>query len=243
MQTDLAALQVQLSSAKSMVDRLTSSLEDVQADLAEKEELNNGLQQEQAALKAQVGKRKLLDEKGGAEVEELHKQCAILETQVKHLESRVTEEQNKASTHEKALQKERKNTEKLQLALEEQSVRTPRIGICFLMLSFTQDKSAQADEESTLLEQQSQHYKDELEKALRQIKQLKAGKQTVWLIPWLNTFDSNSICRMTGHLAHQCMLLVDQTRSRPSTPPRARQLSQVAHFLYKPDRSLSYLQV
>ena len=183
MQTDLAALQVQLSSSKSMVDRLTSSLEDVQADLAEKEQLNNGLQQEQAALKAQVGKRKLLDEKGGAEVEELHKQCAILESQVKHLESRVTEEQNKASTHEKALQKERKNTEKLQLALEEQSVRTPRIRICFLVLSFTQEKSAQADEESTLLEQQSQHYKDELEKALRQIKQLKMGKQTVWLIP------------------------------------------------------------
>jgi chromosome segregation ATPase len=182
MQTELAALQVQLSSANSNVDRLTSSLEDVQADLAEKEQLNNGLQQEKATLKAQVGKRKLLDERGGAEMEELHKQYAILESQVKQLESRVTEEQNKASTHEKALQKERKNTEKMRLALEEQSVRT-RIRICFLMLSFTQDKSAQADEESTLLEQQSQHYKDELEKALRQIKQLKAGKQTVWLIP------------------------------------------------------------
>ena len=47
------------------------------------------------------------------------------------------------------------------------------------MLSFTQDKSAQAEEETTLLEQQSQHYKDELEKALRQIKQLKASRQFV----------------------------------------------------------------
>ena len=124
MQDELAALQVQLSSANTNVDSLTSRLEDVQTDLAEKERLNNELQQEKAALKVQVGKRKLPDEKGGAEVEQLQKQHATLENQIKQLESRVTEEQNKASTHEKALQKERKNTEKLQLALEEQSVRT-----------------------------------------------------------------------------------------------------------------------
>ena len=106
------------------MDSLTSRLEDVQTDLAEKERLNNELQQEKAALKVQVGKRKLLEEKGGAGVEELQKQCSTLESQIKHLETRVTEEQSKASTNEKALQKERKITEKLQLALEEQSVRT-----------------------------------------------------------------------------------------------------------------------
>ena len=124
MQAELAALQDQLSSANTNVDKLTSRLEDAQTDLAEKEQLNNELQQENAALKVQVGKRKLLEEKGGAEVEELQKQCSTLESRIKHLETRVTEEQSKASNNEKALQKERKNTEKLQLALEEQSVRT-----------------------------------------------------------------------------------------------------------------------
>jgi chromosome segregation ATPase len=123
-QAELAALQVQLSSANTNVDGLTSRLEDVQTDLSEKEQLNNELLQEKAALKAQVGKRKLLDEKGGAEAEQLQKQCATLESQIRQIESGVTEEQNKASAHEKALQKERKNTEKLQFALEEQSVRT-----------------------------------------------------------------------------------------------------------------------
>ena len=133
MQDELAALQVQLSSANTNVDSLTSRLEDVQTDLAEKERLNNELQQEKAALKVQVGKCKLPDEKGGAEVEQLQKQCATLESQIKQLESRVTEEQNKASTNEKALQKERKNTEKLQLALDEQSVRT-RIMIEYILM-------------------------------------------------------------------------------------------------------------
>ena len=183
MQDELAALQVQLSSANTNVDSLTSCLEDVQRDLAEKERLNNELQQEKAALKVQVGKRKLPDEKGGAEVEQLQKQHTTLENRIKQLESRVTEEQNKASTHEKALQKERKNTEKLQLALEEQSVRTHIMIEYSLMLNCTQEKSAQVEEESNLLEQQSRHYKDELEKALRQIKQLKAGTQPVWHIP------------------------------------------------------------
>ena len=133
MQDELAALQVQLFSANTNVDSLTSRLEDVQTDLAEKERLNNELQQEKAALKVQVGKRKLPDEKGGAEVEQLQKQCATLESHIKQLESRVTEEQNKASTNEKALQKERKNTEKLQLALDEQSVRT-RIMIEYILM-------------------------------------------------------------------------------------------------------------
>ena len=51
------------------------------------------------------------------------------------------------------------------------------------MHNLTQDKSAKAEEEASLLEQQSQHYKDELDKALRQIKQLKADVQPVWRIP------------------------------------------------------------
>ncbi|KAH8994954.1 hypothetical protein EDB92DRAFT_1848437 [Lactarius akahatsu] len=153
-QAELSALQAQLSSANTHVDRLTLRLEDAQTALAEKERLNNEIQQEKAALKAQVGQRKSPDERGEAE------QCATLEGQIKHLESRVTEEQNKASTHEKALQKERKNTEKLQLALDEQI-----------------EKATNAEEEASLLEQQSREYKDELEKALWQVKQLKADTQ------------------------------------------------------------------
>ncbi len=51
------------------------------------------------------------------------------------------------------------------------------------MLSFTQDDAVKAEEEAGLLEQQSRQYKDELEKALWQIKQLKAGTQPVWRIP------------------------------------------------------------
>ncbi|KAH9039693.1 hypothetical protein EDB84DRAFT_1477580 [Lactarius hengduanensis] len=159
-QAELSSLQAQLSSADTNVDRLTSRLEDAQTALAEKERLNNEIQQEKAALKAQVGRQKSPDERGGAEVEELRKQCATLEGQIKHLESRVTEEQNKASTHEKALQKERKNTEKLQLALDEQL-----------------EKATNAEEEASLLEQQSREYKDELEKALWQVKQLKTDTQ------------------------------------------------------------------
>jgi chromosome segregation ATPase len=99
-------------------------LEDAQTALAEKERLNNELQQEKATLRVQVGKWKSLDDRGGAEVEELRKQRTALETQIKHLQSRVTEEQNKALAHEKAFQKEHKKTEKLQQALEEQTVRT-----------------------------------------------------------------------------------------------------------------------
>ncbi|KAH9068415.1 hypothetical protein EDB83DRAFT_2376399, partial [Lactarius deliciosus] len=152
-QADLSALQAQLSSANTNVDRLTSRLEDAQTALAEKEQLNNEIQQEKAALKAQVGRRQSPDERGAAEVEELRKQCVTLESQIKDLESR------------KALQKERKNTEKLQLALDEQIVPLHR------------RRLTNAEEEASLLEQQSREYKDELEKALWQVKQLKADTQ------------------------------------------------------------------
>ena len=120
-----ATLQAQLSSARTNVDRLTLRLEDAQTALAEKERLYGDLQQEKAALKVQLGKWKSLDDRGGAEVEELYKQRVALEDQVKRLESQLAEEQSKASAHENASQKEHKKVVKLQQALEEQAVRTP----------------------------------------------------------------------------------------------------------------------
>ena len=127
MRNEHATLQAQLSSARTNVDRLTLRLEDAQTALAEKERLHNDLQQEKAALKVQVGKWKSLDDRGGAEVEELYKQRVALEDQLKRLESRLAEEQSKASLHENASQKEHKKIVKLQQALEEQAVRT-RVG-------------------------------------------------------------------------------------------------------------------
>jgi chromosome segregation ATPase len=121
--TEHAALQIQLSTAHTNVERLTLRLEDAQTSLVEKERLYNELQQEKTTLKAQVGKWKSLDDRGGAEVEELHKQRVALESHIKYLESRVTEEETKALTHEKVVQKEHKKVEKLQQALEEQAVR------------------------------------------------------------------------------------------------------------------------
>ncbi|SRR6266478_4440635 len=124
MRTEHATVQAQLSSARTNVERVTLRLEDAQTALTEKERLNGDLQQEKAALKLQVGKWKSLDDRGGAEVEELHKQRAALEDQIKGLESRLAEEQNRASAHENATQKEHKKIVKLQQALEEQAVRT-----------------------------------------------------------------------------------------------------------------------
>lgn len=46
-------------------------------------------------------------------------------------------------------------------------------------LNLTQEKAANAEEEVALLEEQSQHYKDELDKALRQIEKLNANSQFV----------------------------------------------------------------
>jgi chromosome segregation ATPase len=138
MRNEHATLQAQLSSARTNVDRLTLRLEDAQTALAEKERLHNDLQQEKAALKVQVGKWKTLDDRGGAEVEELHKQRVALEDQIKRLESQLAEEQSKASVHENASQKEHKKIVKLQQALEEQAVRT-RVGFSgsrFLSLSY-----------------------------------------------------------------------------------------------------------
>lgn len=127
MRNEHATLQAQLSSARTNVDRLTLRFEDAQTALAEKDRVNNDIQQEKAALKVQLEKWKSLDDRGGAEVEELHKQRVALEDQIKRLESRLAEEQSKASVHENASQKEHKKVVKLQQALEEQVVRT-RVG-------------------------------------------------------------------------------------------------------------------
>jgi chromosome segregation ATPase len=138
MRNEHATLQAQLSSARTNAERLTLRLEDAQTALAEKERLNSDIQQEKAALKVQLGKWKSLDDRGGAEVEELHKQRVALEEQIKRLESRLVEEQSKASVHENASQKEHKKIVKLQQALEEQVVRT-RVGLSgsrFLILSY-----------------------------------------------------------------------------------------------------------
>ena len=138
MRNEHATLQAQLSSARTNAERLTLRLEDAQTALAEKERLNSDIQQEKAALKVQLAKWKSLDDRGGAEVEELHKQRVALEDQIKRLESRLAEEQSKASVHENASQKEHKKIVKLQQALEEQVVRT-RVGLSgsrFLILSY-----------------------------------------------------------------------------------------------------------
>lgn len=138
MRNEHATLQAQLSSARTNAERLTLRLEDAQTALAEKERLNSDIQQEKAALKVQLAKWKSLDDRGGAEVEELHKQRVALEDQIKRLESRLAEEQSKASVYENASQKEHKKIVKLQQALEEQVVRT-RVGLSgsrFLMLSY-----------------------------------------------------------------------------------------------------------
>ena len=69
-------------------------------------------------------------------------------------------------------------------ALEEQAV-CPLLNemrLCYPTLNFTQDKTAKAEEEVSLLEEQSQHYKDQLDKALRQIEKLNANSQPVWSI-------------------------------------------------------------
>ena len=50
---------------------------------------------------------------------------------------------------------------------------------CCPSLNITQEKAAKAEEEVDLLEEQSQHYKDELDKALRQIENLNANSQSV----------------------------------------------------------------
>lgn len=54
--------------------------------------------------------------------------------------------------------------------------------LCCPALNLTQDKAAKAEEEVSLLEEQSQHYKEQLDKALRQIEKLNANSQPVGYI-------------------------------------------------------------
>ncbi|KAI0264414.1 hypothetical protein BC834DRAFT_844065 [Gloeopeniophorella convolvens] len=193
-----SAIESQLASARTNVDRLTLHLEDAQRNLAEKERVNSELQQEKAALKVQVEKWKSLDNRGGAEVEELRKQCATLESHIKKLESNINEEQEKAAAQEKALAKERKKVEKLQTALEEQAriaeeskssqdsgpedskanKKLEKLSAALEEQAPVQEKTAKAEEEASLLEEQAQHYKSELDKALKQIERLKANSQS-----------------------------------------------------------------
>lgn len=51
--------------------------------------------------------------------------------------------------------------------------------LCCPALNLAQDKAAKAEEEVSLLEEQSQHYKEQLDKALRQIEKLNANSQAV----------------------------------------------------------------
>jgi uncharacterized coiled-coil DUF342 family protein len=51
--------------------------------------------------------------------------------------------------------------------------------LCCLALIFVQEKTAKVEEEVALLEEQSQDYKDQLDKALRQIEKLRADTQSV----------------------------------------------------------------
>jgi uncharacterized protein (DUF3084 family) len=60
--------------------------------------------------------------------------------------------------------------------------------LCCPALNLTQERTTKAEEEVALLEEQSQHYKDELDKALRQIEKLNANPQSVGHIPSNNVF-------------------------------------------------------
>ena len=77
------------------------------------------------------------------------------------------------------------------------------MGLCHPALNFTQEKTAKAEEEVALLEEQSQHFKDELDKALRQIERLNANSQSVGHTPstifsHLNAFSGRSEVAFTG---------------------------------------------
>ena len=73
------------------------------------------------------------------------------------------------------------------------------------------------EEEGALLEEQCQHYKDELDKALRQIERLNANSQSVGHIPSTVFFPTNCFFRVVRGRVHGCSLIVDQTKLRPET--------------------------
>ena len=110
--------------------------------------------------------------------------------------------------------------QKLMAVMEEQKVyRLNETSVCCPALNLTQEKTAKAEEEVTLLEEQSQHYKDELDKALRQIEKLNAKSQSVGRSKFLPTlfFSTDCFFRVFQGRVHGYSLIVDQTKLRPET--------------------------
>ena len=101
--------------------------------------------------------------------------------------------------------------------MEEQKVyRLNETSVCCPALNLTQEKTAKAEEEVALLEEQSQHYKDELDKALRQIEKLNANSQSVGRSKFPSTVFFSSVCflRVFRGRVHGCS---HQTKLRPET--------------------------
>jgi hypothetical protein len=111
-----------------------------------------------------------------------------------------------------------KKLQKLTTALEEQAVRARANTLCSPVLSFAQEKTAKAEEEAALLEEQSQHYKDELDKALRQIEKLRANSQPVGNFSSPSFDNSNNNRRMPRPHVRAYSGALDQMRLRSSTP-------------------------
>jgi hypothetical protein len=103
-------------------------------------------------------------------------------------------------------------------ALEEQTVWLDGMRLCSPALSPTQDKTAKAEEEAVLLEEQSQHYKDQLDKALRQIEKLSANSQSVGHISSPSFFDPDCFPRMARGHVHGCSLIVVRMKLKLRTP-------------------------
>ena len=84
--------------------------------------------------------------------------------------------------------------------------------LCCPALNLTQEKTARAEEEVALLEEQSQHYKDERDKALRQNEKLNANPQSVGHIPSTIFFSTDCFFRLVRGRVQGCSLIVDQTK-------------------------------
>jgi hypothetical protein len=76
-----------------------------------------------------------------------------------------------------------------------------------------QDKAAKAEEEAALLEEQSRHYKEQLDNALRQIE-----KQSVWHISSPSFSNPDYSSSVTQSRVHGCSLI---TKPRSRNPPRS----------------------
>ena len=92
-----------------------------------------------------------------------------------------------------------------------------KMHLCCSALNLTQEKTTRAEEEGALLEEQSRHYKDERDKALRQIEKLNANSQSVRHIPPTVFFSIDCFFRVVQGRLHGCSLIVDQTKLRSET--------------------------